>query len=461
MLREHNRSLRSLLLLFDIVLCGVIYVGAQVRYRGGVQLEPSGLALSLVAIFALPLAIRALGGCTHRFETPAQFRRSLLSAAGLSGLGLGATAYAVGASIPAGLLFGIFGVQFAAVAGTRIFLVGSVRWLRRHGRNYRNVIVIGTGPRAVEFSQTIERHPEWGLRLVGYVDEQDVPIDDAIPADRVHKLADFPDVIRGQVIDEVIAACPRSMLVTLGPVVGACSEAGIPLTIMTDLFGDYLPPPRAKSFGSIDSLSFARVHHDDSMLAVKRGFDILGASIGLIVAAPVLLLGAIAVKLSSPGPIFFRQIRCGLYGRPFVMYKLRTMVCDAESRREQLDDMNEMDGPVFKIRRDPRITRSGRLLRAFSIDELPQFFSVLMGDMSLVGPRPPIPSEVAQYKNWERRRLSMRPGLTCIWQVSGRNELSFEEWVRLDLEYIDHWSVGQDLRLLALTIPTVLRGTGR
>jgi exopolysaccharide biosynthesis polyprenyl glycosylphosphotransferase len=258
----------------------------------------------------------------------------------------------------------------------------------------------------------------------------------------------------------VIVAGPRSMLGFLGPTVEACSAAGVPFTLMTDLFGDYLPPPRVRYFATREALTFAPVHHDALQLSIKRGIDLIGAATGLILAAPVIALAAIAIKLDSAGPVFFKQVRSGLYGRSFTMYKLRTMVDDAEAHREKLLHLNEMAGPVFKIRRDPRVTRAGRFLRTFSIDELPQLWSVLSGEMSLVGPRPPMPAEVVEYETAERRRLSMRPGLTCLWQVSGRNEVEFDEWVKLDLQYIDTWSLMNDARILALTIPVVLRGTG-
>jgi lipopolysaccharide/colanic/teichoic acid biosynthesis glycosyltransferase len=167
-----------------------------------------------------------------------------------------------------------------------------------------------------------------------------------------------------------------------------------------------------------------------------------------------------AIRLSSQGGVLFRQTRCGLYGRRFTLYKFRTMVEGAEDRLAELQHLNEMDGPVFKSRRDPRVTRLGRLLRKFSLDELPQLWNVLRGDMSLVGPRPPIPEEVARYERWQRRRLSMKPGLTCLWQVNGRNELDFRSWIDLDLQYIDSWSLGLDLRILLKTIPVVLSGRG-
>ena len=193
---------------------------------------------------------------------------------------------------------------------------------------------------------------------------------------------------------------------------------------------------------------------------LKRAVDIVIATLGLIILAPFLLVVAILIKIDSSGPVFFRQIRCGKNGRHFKIVKLRTMFADAEEQKPSLMSQNEMDGPVFKMRNDPRITRVGRLLRRLSIDELPQFWNVLKGDMSLVGPRPPVPVEVAEYATFDRRRLSMRPGITCLWQVNGRNSIGFADWVKLDLEYIDTWSLSQDLKILARTVPAIFRGTG-
>lgn len=215
------------------------------------------------------------------------------------------------------------------------------------------------------------------------------------------------------------------------------------------------------SFGSLAALSFAPVHHSRSALAVKRAIDVVGSAVLLVAAAPIIGAAALAIRVTSDGPVFFRQMRCGKNGRPFRMVKMRTMCVDAEERKADLMALNEMEGPVFKMREDPRITKVGRILRRWSIDELPQFWNVFIGDMSLVGPRPPVPVEVAMYATFDRRRLSMRPGITCIWQVAGRNEIaSFDDWVKMDLEYIDTWSLINDLRILLRTIPATLGGTG-
>ena len=192
----------------------------------------------------------------------------------------------------------------------------------------------------------------------------------------------------------------------------------------------------------------------------KRAVDVVLSVVGLVVLSPVLLALALAVKLTSRGPALFVHRRCGINGRTFPFYKFRTMVKDAEARKRELAHLNEMSGPAFKMKRDPRITAIGRFIRKYSIDELPQLINVLRGDMSIVGPRPPVPDEVSQYEAWQRRRLSVRPGLTCIWQVSGRNQISFEQWMIMDMQYIDNWSLARDFNLIFRTVPVVITGRG-
>ena len=207
-------------------------------------------------------------------------------------------------------------------------------------------------------------------------------------------------------------------------------------------------------------IGMRRTPTSEGALLLKRGLDLLGGTIGLLMISPIFIVTAILIKVTDPGPIFFSQVRVGRNGRRFKMHKFRSMVVDAEKRKKELMKLNEMDGPVFKIKRDPRITPIGRFIRKTSIDELPQLINVLVGDMSLVGPRPPLPDEVDQYKDWQRRRLSVKPGITGLWQVSGRNQIDFDEWMELDLTYIDNWSIWLDIRILLKTIPVVLFSKG-
>jgi exopolysaccharide biosynthesis polyprenyl glycosylphosphotransferase len=200
---------------------------------------------------------------------------------------------------------------------------------------------------------------------------------------------------------------------------------------------------------------------EDQVALMGKGLmDRIGALAGLVLFSPIILITALAIKLTSRGPVFFKQTRSGVNGRLFHLYKFRTMCCDAEVKKDGLMDKNEMSGPVFKIKRDPRVTPIGRFLRKYSIDEIPQFLNVLRGEMSLVGPRPPLPSEVSRYEPWQHRKLSVKPGLTCLWQINGRNAIDFDEWMQLDLKYIDNWSLWLDAKIIARTFPAVFRGSG-
>jgi len=468
-LRLQSHRLHTLLVSLDVALSGLLFVflASTPRWSGLEVVEPwmmkpGLLATALVACLAWPLTLQQLGLYdSQRIQALDRIVVRLLAGGFIATLLITTTAFASGAPVSARFPLLLGSLQFALLAGERLTIFGGLRLLRRLGRNTRNVLIVGSGPRAASVQHLIDRHPDWGLSIIGYVDEGGPPIDSRIPGDRVYKLVDMPELLREQVVDEVMIATPRSMLAALIPVVAACGSAGVPFTMLADIFGDYLPPPVVTRFDSAVALRFAPVHHSPAMLLMKRGIDIVGAAVGLVVTAPVIAAAALSIRCTTPGPVLFRQVRCGLYGRRFEILKLRTMCEDAEERLPALGHLNEMSGPVFKIQDDPRVTAVGHLLRRFSIDELPQLWNVLTGDMSLVGPRPPVPHEVDQYETFERRRLSMRPGLTALWQVSGRNRVnSFDEWVRMDLEYIDTWSITNDLKILLKTIPAVLRGTG-
>src|SRR5207302_1635142 len=231
--------------------------------------------------------------------------------------------------------------------------------------------------------------------------------------------------------------------------------------VVLNFFPHSIARMELQEFDGLPLLSFSTTPTNEALIFMLRILDVLIAGVVLVIFWPLVMLpAAILIKLTSSGPVLFRQKRCGLNGRVFTMYKFRSMVDNAEQRRVELEGYNEMDGPVFKSSRDPRITTVGKIIRRRSIDELPQLFNVLQGHMSLVGPRPPLPQEVARYERWQRRRLSMKPGITCLWQISGRNKVSFEDWMKLDLTYIDNWSLLLDLKILLKTVPVVLLGRG-
>jgi len=424
-------------------------------------INASFVALGLVGCVLGPMLLDGFGTYqTHRRESIRDAVAQLLFSIVVSVVMVSGVAFALTAPIAPLFPLAFGGVQFAALTVSRATMFGTLHYLRRSGRNYRNLLIVGCGPRAVSITQTILAHPEWGIRIAGYVDDGTSAVSTPIPEDQIAKFIDVPRILRDRMIDEVLIACPRTMLPGIAPVVEEASAIGVPVTLLSDLFGDHLPPPRVGLFDSLVTLSFAPVQHNQSALMVKRAIDIVGSIIGLLLAAPILGVAALAIRIESGGCVLFRQKRAGLNGRPFQVLKLRTMFEDAESRKKELLALNEMDGPVFKISNDPRITRVGAILRKWSLDELPQLWNVLCGDMSLVGPRPPTFDEIIHYSRSDRRRLSMRPGITCIWQVSGRNTIGFNHWMRLDLLYIDTWSIMLDFRILLQTVPAVLLRKG-
>lgn len=345
----------------------------------------------------------------------------------------------------------------------RMLGLSLARYLRKKGMNAKNILIVGTGPRAQQFISRLAKHREWGYRILGLVDPDPMLKDEDVAMQKViGSLEDLPFILEQNAVDEIFFVLPRKWLDQIQKCVLYCEAVGVPATVSTDLFEAEIAQKRiAKDLDGMSFLTFETPLVKGGELLVKRICDVLFSGMILILASPVLLAVAIAVKMTSRGPVLFKQIRSGLNGRKFKVLKFRSMVTDAEKQLSALKSLNEMSGPVFKIGNDPRITPIGRFLRTTSLDEFPQFINVLMGDMSVVGPRPPLPNEVEEYEPWQRRRLSMKPGITCIWQVSGRNNIDFERWMELDLQYIDNWSLGLDLQLLAKTLKAVASRDGK
>ncbi|MBI4524233.1 MAG: sugar transferase [Deltaproteobacteria bacterium] len=343
----------------------------------------------------------------------------------------------------------------------RIAIMMALRFIRRQGFNYRNILIAGTGKRARMYAEMICSHTELGLRIFGYVDDEPSAADREILGSKlVGTLAEVPSILAKNVIDEVVIALPRSWLSQAEEIVRLCEETGIEVTIVADFFDIAIAKLHTTMFYDIPLLTFSTTPAQHLQLLLKNCLDRIGAIMLLILALPVFILAALAIKMTSPGPVFFRQTRVGLNGRKFRIYKFRSMEVRAEEKLETLRTRNEMDGPVFKMRDDPRVTWVGSILRRTSVDELPQLMNVLRGEMSLVGPRPALPSEIDLYDRWQRRRLSVKPGITCLWQVNGRSNINFNEWMNLDLFYIDHWSLALDLHILLKTFIAVVKGKG-
>lgn len=362
-----------------------------------------------------------------------------------------------------------FFVAFWAIGST---LLGSTRFLlrfvlgavRKRGRNLRHILVMGTNPRAVAFARRIETMPERGSRLLGFVDDDWSGMsqfqESGFPL--VCDYDGLAEFLRNNVVDEIAIYLPlRSFYQRAAEIAQLAKHHGILVRLDTDLFDLKFAQHATDAADGFPHIIASSNGMDGWQLLIKRILDIAGSLALLVILSPLFLIVAAFIKLTSPGTVFFSQKRVGLNKRQFTMYKFRTMVPAAESIQERLAHLNEMTGPVFKIKDDPRITPVGRILRKTSIDELPQLFNVLMGDMSLVGPRA-LPLRDYQFFNedWQRRRFSVLPGITCLWQIHGRNNIPFEQWMVMDMQYIDRWSLWLDLKILALTIPAVFRGSG-
>jgi exopolysaccharide biosynthesis polyprenyl glycosylphosphotransferase len=334
----------------------------------------------------------------------------------------------------------------------------------------RYYVIVGTGDRAAQVARLIEGDGDRSAEVLAFIRDHAAAEDESGAifqqdfssggSSRVRELSALAQTLRTSVVDEVIFASDRPGPQQLDELFQICEEEGVKVRVMVSIFRNTPCAISLDRLHDLPMLTYSTSPDNDYLLFLKRILDVsVGVSMA-IVLSPFSLLVMLAIRLSSKGPIFFVQERCGLNGRHFRLYKFRSMHEDAQSRRASVASLNEMDGPVFKCSNDPRVTRLGRFLRKFSVDEWPQLINVIRGDMSLVGPRPPLPEEVEQYKLWHRRRLRMRPGLTCLWVLAGRNKLDFFNWMRLDMQYIDHWSLALDCKILLWSIPHVVSGKG-
>lgn len=338
--------------------------------------------------------------------------------------------------------------------------------LRASAGSYRHFLLVGDTPDAVEIAKAIEANENWGMRLSGFAVvapegrgprlhspelRRDYPL---------YAVKALPGLLRQHVIDEVIFAVSKDELDQIEDTFLICEQEGVKTRLSLSFFPHAISKVSLERLREMPLLTFSTTPENEYLILLKRSADLFMAALMVAILSPLFLALAALIKLTSKGPILYRQTRCGLGGRKFTVYKFRSMRAGADRLREKLQPLNESDGPVFKIRNDPRCTVLGRFMRRLSLDELPQLFNILRGDMSFVGPRPPLPEEVEKYENWQRRRLRMQPGLTCLWAIEGRSRLNFKRWMELDLEYIDHWSPLLDWKILLKTIPAVLLGRG-
>jgi exopolysaccharide biosynthesis polyprenyl glycosylphosphotransferase len=464
MLRRHAFGFRSLLMLADgllavvlLALLSVVRFGDEwLTHWNPILAQPGLFGLAYAAVWVAVLWLHGLYRPRARWTLRSE------------GLAIGRSAVVM-ALITLSVLFVfrlpdvsrtflslLFPVQVVVTITSRILMRRAFERLRARGYNQRYVLVVGAGPRGQTFAAKLESHRELGLRIIGFVDDEvfDLPN----PWKHLGPIASIESLLHNRVIDEVAVCLPFSQWDRMNAIAHLCEEEGKIVRLPVDMLD------RAFSAGRIEELDgtsvYSLISGPDRIagLIVKRVLDISVATTGLVFLAPLLLVIALAIRSRDGAPVLFRQERVGLHGRRFSVLKFRTMVRDAEARLSELASRSEVKGAAFKMTDDPRVTPTGRFLRRSSLDELPQLWNVLRGEMSLVGPRPALPREVDGYDLWHRRRLSMKPGITGLWQVSARRSSEFDRWAELDLSYIDRWSLWLDVKILVRTVPAAIEG---
>ncbi len=443
---------------FDVL---ALFVSLQLSSTAGTRLLHGEGQSPLHALSIAAVVLWLVGtAASHHYETTSLQRRWTHDAAIAALLVLAEVSLLVATKIvrdtgtlPSDVRF--LALFLPLVLGARLF---AFRPLSTREEPSEDVLVVGCGPLGRATGMDLIARAR--RRLLGYVSYPGEVRSLVLRNPVVGTVFDLESILRAHPIGEVyVTGDGLRDAANMQRAVTVCESLGVPFALPVYSLRLERAVPR-DLHGAADGYLHYRLAPDGHQPALKRLFDIVASAGALLLISPLFPVVAAAIKLTSRGPVFFKQTRCGLHGREFKMVKFRTMVVEAEARKAALAGRNEQTGPVFKMRMDPRITRVGRILRRYSIDELPQLVNVLRGDMSLVGPRPPVPAEVVKYDSWQRRRLSVRPGLTCIWQVSGRSEISFEQWMYMDMEYIDNWSLRRDVDLLLRTVPAVISGRG-
>ena len=407
--------------------------------------------LFFVLIPAVPLVLEAQGF----YDRPILCPRSttvwqLLKGCAAISLGLVLTLFVFRSGIARWVPVWFGGISFAAVFAKEELFQLAFRTRFGQAQYRRRFALIGTGEETARMRNELRAKSRETIDIVAELDLNEVSVQRLV------------EVLHEHSVNGVLVSAKRSFFDQVEDAIRACELEGVEVWLVADFFRTQISRTSLDDFYGHPVMVFRTTPGASWEGIIKQLIDRAGALVALVILSPLLLLCALVVKLASPGPVLFRQQRSGLNGKPFTLYKFRTMVTNAEQLKHELAAMNEMTGPVFKLTNDPRITRFGKFLRKFSIDEWPQFYNVLRGEMSLVGPRPLPVDEVKRFSDMaHRRRLSVKPGLTCLWQISGRNNVNeFQDWVRLDLEYIDNWSLWLDLKILFRTVPVVLVGSG-
>jgi exopolysaccharide biosynthesis polyprenyl glycosylphosphotransferase len=416
------------------------------------------IAASMIMFPALALV---LGTCDGRSAERGQAFKDALMISTLGSVAIAAFLYTFRAEYVSRSYVVLFALcECVFLFGGRSWLWPGSRRLQPRSHRQRRFLIAGTGDSGRELATRLRQDLTAENFVIGFIATQDAIAGESLDGVPVFSPGHASEILTRDIVDEVDFAVNKDELADMEMFVIRCQEQGIQVRLCLDFLPRTVSRVYLEHLQEIPLLTLSSTPDDEWLLFVKRVFDVVVASASLALVLPVMACIAVFVRVTSRGPILYRQTRCGLGGRQFTLYKFRSMVQGADEMRDGLDQHNELDGPAFKMSEDPRCTPIGRWLRKWSLDELPQLWNVIRGDMSLVGPRPPIPAEVAQYESWHRRRLRMRPGLTCLWVVQGRNQVKFERWMQLDMDYIDNWSLWLDLKILVRSIPVVLSGRG-
>ena len=471
MIRRHNTALRLSLLAVDALSAFALFVVISMAQFGATWtaawrsagFDPFAIAFVYSAVWVATLWIHDLYRLRARWSIRSEFRDVLRADLLIAVATFSALFLFKLPDVSRRFLITLFILQIVVTMASRISLRLGLGALRDRGYNRRFMLIVGTGDGARRFAERVEHRRELGLMVIGHLGVAGASGEDGATAmvgsrPVLGTVEQIEEILHSRIVDEVAICLTAENAALVEPITRLCEEEGRIVRIPLGELGVTLPGGRVEEFDG--GLVLSLVYGPDRALALvgKRLLDIGLGALALVVLAPVMAIVAVIVRTVDGGPVIFRQTRVGLNGRPFRVTKFRTMLPDAEIRLEDLQAQNEIRGPAFKVTNDPRMTRTGRLLRATSLDELPQIWNVLLGEMSLVGPRPPLPAEVDAYDLWHRRRLSMKPGITGLWQIQGRREENFDRWVELDLAYIDRWSIWLDVKIMAWTIPAMFQG---
>ncbi|CAK8714734.1 Exopolysaccharide biosynthesis polyprenyl glycosylphosphotransferase [Candidatus Electrothrix laxa] len=481
MLKEYSRLLARIHMIVDIFWVIFAFVAAYhtkksfVFFAGkGLSTEPNYYLVLLIAIIAA-LFLFSVTGCYRPYRTQTLLQIYMRVIKAVVGILFGTIIllYLLHEHNVSRMLLALFTsylIFFLLLSKGSIFCI--LRYYRSRSYNTRNLVIIGTGRRAERIVEAIHNHKRAGYRILGCLttgnDKKEEGESHLFGKIKIlGSVTTLPIILTEDIVDEIIFAADIGKIDYIERLIRFAEHLGVNVHIIPDfqleriMYQPEIASISIQDFFGYPALSLSTTPQRKNALIIKDIMDYSFAGIGIIALSPIFIIIILLIKATSEGPAFFIQERCGLYGRIFPLIKFRTMVNDAEKMKKDLQKDNEADGPVFKITDDPRITPLGKFLRKTSLDELPQLLNILMGHMSLVGPRPPLPDEVKKYETWQRRRLSMKPGLTCTWQVNGRNNINFESWMRLDLEYIDQWSLMLDSKILLKTIKEVISFHGR